>query len=288
MFDSPRTVLTLPHWLEPVLSRTGLSYDDIGNYSAIRGILSDNDIAHLINTSTLFQFGFIYNRGHYIDPLHIYKGCNEAEQESSLMVLAKWLFTEVTPLLSLNDVGDIYSGSRNDVLYESCTGTKVKLGRFNNNIVTSKNGVAVSYVGLVGHIYYHWLKSATTEQRAELQGLLTLSNQPEIYLETFHKLLCDKLEYDGLLYANAFNSAANHGVLFLGFNKHANDETTDYAFLNNLLCSDAKFSVNKDLKVLEAHQCFAKIYLKMLETRADFSQIASTTLYDGLCRLLID
>ena len=88
------------------------------------------------------------------------------------------------------------------------------------------------------------------------------------------------------LYTNAFNNPANHGVLFVGFGKK-DDETTP-SYLNRLLCSDFVLTKETDFEVFNIHREFAITYLTMLDLRAGFRQVASTLLYDGLCRLLID
>ena len=125
---------------------------------------------------------------------------------------------------------------------------------------------------------------ATEEHRRELEGYLELSCMDGSMLKSIEKLIIPTAST--CLYTNAFNNPANHGVLFVGFGKK-DDETTP-SYLNRLLCSDFVLTKETDFEVFNIHREFAITYLTMLDLRAGFRQVASTLLYDGLCRLLID
>lgn len=301
MFDSARTVITLPSWLESVFQRTGLNADDIGKYHLVRDVLSENDLVHIINSATLFQFGFIYNPTSYVAPYKVFRvaGHTAAEQGAerlqTLPVLATWLAEESASLLRmLPEFALSIVTMANRTKAEPCylldnpsqlitVHSSLKEG-FANGGIRSYNGLVATNPQIVGHIYYQWWMGATEEHRRELEGYLELSCMDGSMLKSIEKLI---IPTDSTcLYTNAFNNPANHGVLFVGFGKK-HDETTP-SYLNRLLCSDFVLTKETDFEVFNIHREFAITYLTMLDLRAGFRQVASTLLYDGLCRLLID
>lgn len=302
MFDSARTVITLPSWLESVFQRTGLNADDIGKYHLVRDVLSENDLVHIINSATLFQFGFIYNQTSYVAPYKVFKvGAQPLAQEQeaarlqTLPVLATWLAEEGGSLLRmLPQFGLDIVTMANQTKAEPCyildkpsqvitVHSSLKEG-FANGGIRSYNGLVATSPQIVGHIYYQWWMGASEEHRRELEGFLELSCVDGSMLKSIEKLIIST--GSTCLYTNAFNNPANHGVLFVGFGKK-DDETTP-SYLNRLLCSDFVLTKETDFEVFNIHREFAITYLTMLDLRAGFRQVASTLLYDGLCRLLID
>ena len=302
MFDSARTVITLPSWLESVFQRTGLNADDIGKYHLVRDVLSENDLVHIINSATLFQFGFIYNQTSYVAPYKVFKvGAQPLAQEQeaarlqTLPVLATWLAEEGGSLLRMLpqfglDIVTMAGQTKAEPIYILDKPSQVitvhsslKEG-FVNGGIRSYNGLVATSPQIVGHIYYQWWMGASEEHRRELEGFLELSCVDGSMLKSIEKLIIST--GSTCLYTNAFNNPANHGVLFVGFGKK-DDETTP-SYLNRLLCSDFVLTKETDFEVFNIHREFAITYLTMLDLRAGFRQVASTLLYDGLCRLLID
>ncbi len=302
MFDSARTVITLPSWLESVFQRTGLNADDIGKYHLVRDVLSENDLVHIINSATLFQFGFIYNQTSYVAPYKVFKvGAQPLTQEQeaprlqTLPVLATWLAEEGGSLLRMLpqfglDIVTMAGQTKAEPIYILDKPSQVitvhsslKEG-FANGGIRSYNGLVATSPQIVGHIYYQWWMGASEEHRRELEGFLELSCVDGSMLKSIEKLIIST--GSTCLYTNAFNNPANHGVLFVGFGKK-DDETTP-SYLNRLLCSDFVLTKETDFEVFNIHREFAITYLTMLDLRAGFRQVASTLLYDGLCRLLID
>ena len=302
MFDSARTVITLPSWLESVFQRTGLNADDIGKYHLVRDVLSENDLVHIINSATLFQFGFIYNQTSYVAPYKVFKvGAQPLAQEQeaarlqTLPVLATWLAEEGGGLLRMLpqfglDIVTMAGQTKAEPIYILDKPSQVitvhsslKEG-FANGGIRSYNGLVATSPQIVGHIYYQWWMGASEEHRRELEGFLELSCVDGSMLKSIEKLIIST--GSTCLYTNAFNNPANHGVLFVGFGKK-DDETTP-SYLNRLLCSDFVLTKETDFEVFNIHREFAITYLTMLDLRAGFRQVASTLLYDGLCRLLID
>ena len=302
MFDSARTVITLPSWLESVFQRTGLNADDVGKYHLVRDVLSENDLVHIINSATLFQFGFIYNQTSYVAPYKVFKvGAQSLAQEQeaprlqTLPVLATWLAEEAVSFLRmLPQFGLDIVTMANQTKAEPCyildkpsqvitVHSSLKEG-FANGGIRSYNGLVATNPQIVGHIYYQWWMGASEEHRRELEGYLELSCVDGSMLKSIEKLIIST--GSTCLYTNAFNNPANHGVLFVGFGKK-DDETTP-SYLNRLLCSDFVLTKETDFEVFNIHREFAITYLTMLDLRAGFRQVASTLLYDGLCRLLID
>ena len=302
MFDSARTVITLPSWLESVFQRTGLNADDIGKYHLVRDVLSENDLVHMINSATLFQFGFIYNQTSYVAPYKVFKvGAQPLAQEQeaprlqTLPVLATWLAEEGGSLLRMLpqfglDIVTMAGQTKAEPIYILDKPSQVitvhsslKEG-FVNGGIRSYNGLVATSPQIVGHIYYQWWMGASEEHRRELEGFLELSCVDGSMLKSIEKLIIST--GSTCLYTNAFNNPANHGVLFVGFGKK-DDETTP-SYLNRLLCSDFVLTKETDFEVFNIHREFAITYLTMLDLRAGFRQVASTLLYDGLCRLLID
>ncbi len=302
MFDSARTVITLPSWLESVFQRTGLNADDIGKYHLVRDVLSENDLVHIINSATLFQFGFIYNQTSYVAPYKVFKvGAQPLTQEQeaprlqTLPVLATWLAEEGGSLLRMLpqfglDIVTMAGQTKAEPIYILDKPSQVitvhsslKEG-FVNGGIRSYNGLVATSPQIVGHIYYQWWMGASEEHRRELEGFLELSCVDGSMLKSIEKLIIST--GSTCLYTNAFNNPANHGVLFVGFGKK-DDETTP-SYLNRLLCSDFVLTKETDFEVFNIHREFAITYLTMLDLRAGFRQVASTLLYDGLCRLLID
>ena len=302
MFDSARTVITLPSWLESVFQRTGLNADDIGKYHLVRDVLSENDLVHIINSATLFQFGFIYNQTSYVAPYKVFKvGAQPLAQEQeaarlqTLPVLATWLAEDGGSLLRmLPQFGLDIVTMANQTKAEPCyildkpsqvitVHSSLKEG-FANGGIRSYNGLVATSPQIVGHIYYQWWMGASEEHRRELEGYLELSCVDGSMLKSIEKLIIST--GSTCLYTNAFNNPANHGVLFVGFGKK-DDETTP-SYLNRLLCSDFVLTKETDFEVFNIHREFAITYLTMLDLRAGFRQVASTLLYDVLCRLLID
>ena len=302
MFDSARTVITLPSWLESVFQRTGLNADDIGKYHLVRDVLSENDLVHIINSATLFQFGFIYNQTSYVAPYKVFKvGAQPLAQEQeaarlqTLPVLATWLAEEGGSLLRMLpqfglDIVTMAGQTKAEPIYILDKPSQVitvhsslKEG-FANGGIRSYNGLVATSPQIVGHIYYQWWMGASEEHRRELEGFLELSCVDGSMLKSIEKLIIST--GSTCLYTNAFNNPANHGVLFVGFGKK-DDETTP-SYLNRLLCSDFVLTKETDFEVFNIHREFAITYLTMLDLRAGFRQVASTLLYDGLCRLLID
>ena len=302
MFDSARTVITLPSWLESVFQRTGLNADDIGKYHLVRDVLSENDLVHMINSATLFQFGFIYNQTSYVAPYKVFKvGAQPLAQEQeaarlqTLPVLATWLAEEGGSLLRMLpqfglDIVTMAGQTKAEPIYILDKPSQVitvhsslKEG-FVNGGIRSYNGLVATSPQIVGHIYYQWWMGASEEHRRELEGFLELSCVDGSMLKSIEKLIIST--GSTCLYTNAFNNPANHGVLFVGFGKK-HDETTP-SYLNRLLCSDFVLTKETDFEVFNIHREFAITYLTMLDLRAGFRQVASTLLYDGLCRLLID
>lgn len=302
MFDSARTVITLPSWLESVFQRTGLNADDIGKYHLVRDVLSENDLVHIINSATLFQFGFIYNQTSYVAPYKVFKvGAQPLAQEQeaarlqTLPVLATWLAEEGGSLLRMLpqfglDIVTMAGQTKAEPIYILDKPSQIitvhsslKEG-FVNGGIRSYNGLVATSPQIVGHIYYQWWMGASEEHRRELEGFLELSCVDGSMLKSIEKLIIST--GSTCLYTNAFNNPANHGVLFVGFGKK-DDETTP-SYLNRLLCSDFVLTKETDFEVFNIHREFAITYLTMLDLRAGFRQVASTLLYDGLCRLLID
>ena len=301
MFDSARTVITLPSWLESVFQRTGLNADDIGKYHLVRDVLSENDLVHIINSATLFQFGFIYNRTSYVAPYKVFRVTGHAAAEQgaerlqTLPVLATWLAEESASLLRMLpefalDIVTMANRTKAEPCYlldnpsqVITTHSSLKEG-FANGGIRSYNGLVATNPQIVGHIYYQWWMGASEEHRRELEGYLELSCMDGSMLKSIEKLIIPT--GSTCLYTNAFNNPANHGVLFVGFGKK-HDETTP-SYLNRLLCSDFVLTKETDFEVFNIHREFAITYLTMLDLRAGFRQVASTLLYDGLCRLLID
>ena len=302
MFDSARTVITLPSWLESVFQRTGLNADDIGKYHLVRDVLSENDLVHMINSATLFQFGFIYNQTSYVAPYKVFKvGAQPLAQEQeaarlqTLPVLATWLAEDGGSLLRMLpqfglDIVTMAGQTKAEPNYILDKPSQVitvhsslKEG-FVNGGIRSYNGLVATSPQIVGHIYYQWWMGASEEHRRELEGFLELSCVDGSMLKSIEKLIIST--GSTCLYTNAFNNPANHGVLFVGFGKK-DDETTP-SYLNRLLCSDFVLTKETDFEVFNIHREFAITYLTMLDLRAGFRQVASTLLYDGLCRLLID